>query len=283
MFRRMRRPVQKNNTMKTWLKLIGSAENPITDPPFNGIYKEDQIGFRKANKPGIRTGDRLFLYAPGGSMRLFALAEAISDPQKISNPQPKRKGDCQWTLRVRYEINLPVTSGIHINEVSSDRNLSMSVRQASHFGLEPREYQSAHSKLLQNYIPVCVDLPQAPNLPERVATTISRILRNSPLVTALKRRYNFSCQICGTRLDLPNSFFYCEAHHIRPLGAPHNGSDKESNLVIVCPNHHVLLDYGAIPLSTGSLVSSTHFIDQANIDYHNTAIHKLPSAATGCK
>jgi hypothetical protein len=177
--------------MRTWLKLIGSAENPITENPFNGFYNEQQIGFRKANKPGIRTGDHLFLYAPGGSMRIFALAEAISDPQPISNPQPKKKGDCQWTLRVKYLIPLPVASGILINEVSSDRHLIKSIQQASHIELRPKEYQSAYSKLVQNYIPECVDLPQAPNLPERVATTISRILRDSTLVAALKRRYDF--------------------------------------------------------------------------------------------
>lgn len=254
--------------MRTWLKLIGSAKNPITEHPFYGIYTDDQIGFRKANKPGIRTGDHLFLYAPGGSMRIFALAEAISDPQ------PKKVGDCQWTLGVRYLISLPVDSGILINDVSSDRNLMKSIQQASHIELLPKEYQSAYGKLTQNYIPVCVDLPQVPNSPERVATTISRILRDSALVATLKRRYNFGCQICGTRLELPNGFFYCEAHHIRPLGAPHDGSDEESNLVIVCPNHHVLLDYGAIPLSKDSLVSSSHYVNQAHIDYHNTAIHK---------
>jgi predicted restriction endonuclease len=77
---------------------------------------------------------------------------------------------------------------------------------------------------------------------------------------------------------LPKGFFYCEAHHIRPLGSPHDGPDEESNLVIVCPNHHVLLDYGAIRLSKELLASSSHFINQAHIDYHNTAIHKSPNS-----
>jgi predicted restriction endonuclease len=266
--------------MRTWLKLIGSAKNPITEPPLNG-YKDDQIGFRKADKPGIRTGDHLFLYAPGGSMRIFALAKAISNPQPISSPQPKKEGDCRWTLRVKYLIPLPVASGILINEISSDRLLIKSIQRASHIELRPKEYQSAYSKLVQKYIPECVDLPQAPNLPERVATTINRILRDSTLVAALKRRYDFRCQICGTRLELPNGYFYCEAHHIRPLGAPHEGLDEESNLVIVCPNHHVLLDYGAIQFSKDLLVASLHKINQANIDYHNTTIHKSPNIEAG--
>jgi putative restriction endonuclease len=33
------------------------------------------------------------------------------------------------------------------------------------------------------------------------------------------------------------------------LGIPHNGPDDESNILCLCPNHHVLLDAGAITLT----------------------------------
>ena len=49
--------------MTTWLKVIGSDQTPITGHPFYGTYKVESVGFRKARKPGIRTGDHLFLYA----------------------------------------------------------------------------------------------------------------------------------------------------------------------------------------------------------------------------
>ena len=71
--------------MSTWLKLIGCSKRPITGPPFYGSYKEDHIGFRKERKPGIRMGDHLFLYAPGGSRRIFALAEAVIAPEHNNN------------------------------------------------------------------------------------------------------------------------------------------------------------------------------------------------------
>ena len=274
----MRCPVQKNNTMKTWLKLIGSAKSPITESGF----KENYVGFRRIGRPSIQPAEQLFLYAPGGNRRIFALAVAVSYPEHDSDFNPSKEGSCRWKLKIRYEINLPVTSGILIGDVSSHRDLAKALRQASHIELRPEEYQSAKSQLEAKQIPVCVDLPVTSNLLGRVETTISRILRNSPLVATLKKKYNFSCQICGTRLELPN-LSYCEAHHIRPLGAPHGGLDEESNLVIVCPNHHVLLDYGAIPFPKDSLVSSLHKINQANIDYHNTTIHKSPDAATGSK
>lgn len=98
--------------------------------------------------PGIRIGDHIFLYAPGGSRSIFALAEATSDPEHDNNYSPKEEGSCQWKLRVRYLINLPVASGITIDEVNAGhRKLIRSVCQQSHIKLFPGEYKLAYDKL----------------------------------------------------------------------------------------------------------------------------------------
>lgn len=134
--------------MQTWLKLIGSGTVPITGHPWYGNYKESYIGFRKRNKPSIRMGDDLFLYAPGGSMRIFALAKATSDPEYDTDYDPEKEGSCYWKLYIEYEINLPVNSGIYIDEIStSSRKLSKSVQQQSHIRLLPEEVELAHSTL----------------------------------------------------------------------------------------------------------------------------------------
>jgi hypothetical protein len=129
--------------MADWLKLIGSAKKPVTE------YTREEVGFRKANKPGVRAGDRLFLYAPGGSRRIFALAEAVDDPQPDSNYNPNEEGSCRWMLRVQYQIGpFPVASGIHIDEVvSNERDLRRSLRQAGHIRLLPEESRLAHARL----------------------------------------------------------------------------------------------------------------------------------------
>lgn len=102
----------------------------------------------------------------------------------------------------------------------------------------------------------------------RIPTVVSRIARDSSIVRRLKIKYGFRCQICGERIEL-KSGFYCEAHHLRPLGIPHNGPDSESNLIIVCPNHHTQLDYTAIPIDIEGLRFSFHFIAPFHLDYHN--------------
>ncbi len=135
--------------MTAWLKLIGSAKRPITGPPFHGSYTEAHVGFRKASKPGIRTGDHLFLYAPGGSRRIFALAEAVGDPERDRKYNPNEEGSCRWKLPVNYLVNLPVDSGILVDEVTcSQRDLPKSLRRASHIKLLPEESRTA-LKMLQ--------------------------------------------------------------------------------------------------------------------------------------
>jgi hypothetical protein len=134
--------------MNNWIKLIGSSEKPIAEHPFYGFFNEEYVGFRKARMSGIRKGDQLFLYAPGGSRSIFALAEAIADPEHDIKYDPKEEGSCRWKLHIRYLTNLPVASGISIDEVSSgQRSLTHSVRQQSHIRLSPEEYKLVYGKM----------------------------------------------------------------------------------------------------------------------------------------
>jgi hypothetical protein len=132
--------------MRTWLKVIGSGKDPITGHPFYGNYNISSVGFRKPTKPGIRMGDHLFLYAAGGSKRIFAMAEATGDPWYDNNRAPQ--DDCPWKLSVRYLMHCRVEAGIHIDEIGTDqRDLMLALRQASHIALSPEESRLAYSKL----------------------------------------------------------------------------------------------------------------------------------------
>lgn len=79
----------------------------------------------------------------------------------------------------------------------------------------------------------------------RTMRTSSHLHRN-PLVPArVKKLHDFTCQVCGTRLETAAGP-YAEGAHIRGLGRPHNGPDVESNMLCLCPNDHFLFDTGAI-------------------------------------
>jgi 5-methylcytosine-specific restriction protein A len=97
---------------------------------------------------------------------------------------------------------------------------------------------------------------------------VEYVLRNRRLVEELKKLYDNTCQICGIKLQLSESTFYSEVHHIVPLGRPHNGADRLENMVCVCPNDHVLLDLRAIPLKDLKVLK--HEISPQYVSFHNS-------------
>ena len=109
--------------------------------------------------------------------------------------------------------------------------------------------------------------------PERVSTTVNRIIRDTELARRVKMLHRHKCQICGHTIKLPNGSYYAEAHHIQPLGQPHNGPDDIGNIVCVCPNHHAELDYGVSQLSRSRLADADgHVVMAKYIAYHNQTI-----------
>jgi hypothetical protein len=106
-------------------------------------------------------------------------------------------------------------------------------------------------------------------LPKRVRTEIYRVLRDTKSAREIKRLYEFRCQLCETRLEREPGLFYAEAHHLQPLGKPHNGYDVKENLICVCPNCHVLLDYNALKIAPEILKMSKHSLGRNYIDHHN--------------
>ena len=118
-----------------------------------------------------------------------------------------------------------------------------------------------------------------PSQPKRVLQHVSRVIRDTAISSELKLLYDHFCQLCGTRLMFYGRR-YSEAHHIRPLGAPHDGSDTRDNLLCVCPNCHVLLDYAAVPIQLDALKHLRHPISAANVEYHNLLHRKAFSGVT---
>jgi putative restriction endonuclease len=80
---------------------------------------------------------------------------------------------------------------------------------------------------------------------QRRSSSVNRIVRNFDVAASVKRLYDNTCQICGTRL-LTAAGPYSEGAHIRPLGVPHNGPDTLENILCLCPNCHALFDGHAL-------------------------------------
>ena len=116
---------------------------------------------------------------------------------------------------------------------------------------------------------------------DRTTTIVERLLRNSALAQRLKKMYDWTCQMCGTRIESPTGP-YAEAAHIKPLGRPDDGPDVEANILCLCPNHHKLLDSGGVVVDrewkvihvidgreTGVLTrNSRHKLTQEYLEWH---------------
>ena len=109
--------------------------------------------------------------------------------------------------------------------------------------------------------------------------------RNRTLAAALKHYYENRCQFCGTRLPISANLYYSEAAHVKGVGEPHNGPDKPSNMLVLCPNHHLQFDRGVLRLKKvgsiyqirskkegdslhGKQIKLTHKLDQQYVKYH---------------
>jgi len=116
--------------------------------------------------------------------------------------------------------------------------------------------------------------------PSRVEQRTYRVSRDSDLVRRLKALYGDRCQLCDSAIQLSDRT-YSEAHHIKPLGVPHSGPDVAGNILILCPNHHVMCDYGAVRLvDTEIRAAVQHEILAEYLDYHNERIAR-ESPGTG--
>ena len=119
-----------------WLKMIGTTEDPCPE-----VYAKAYADFAKRPRR-VKSGDGMILYAVGGRKCVFAHAEVASNVYA--------SGRKRWPYRVdlRYKVNLPLSSGVHISAVSTPRrDLLKSVRQASYVELAREEYSQAVNRL----------------------------------------------------------------------------------------------------------------------------------------
>jgi predicted HNH restriction endonuclease len=127
--------------------------------------------------------------------------------------------------------------------------------------------------VLQDTTPIASDTSSG-ELPGRVKQSVNRIIRDTDISRQIKRLYGCRCQVCGGHLEIGPGVFYAEAHHLKPLGGEHKGPDVSGNLMCLCPNHHALFDYFAMPLNPARLKLNKHKLGRAFVNYHNIHVKK---------
>jgi putative restriction endonuclease len=90
----------------------------------------------------------------------------------------------------------------------------------------------------------------------RIPAVIQRLVRSTAVAVRVKQMHDHRCQICGLQIVTPAGP-YAEAAYIRALGRPHHGPDVLGNVLCLCPNHHVMLDAGAVYIDNDHAVRET--------------------------
>jgi hypothetical protein len=196
----------------------------------------------------------------GGTARYNELYEEVSRLRGGELPS-------SWQAIIRQTIE---THSSHSrNFKGNDLFYSVGGIGSGHWGLRDSVLRTPHAE----------DLGK-PHEVRRSRIESYRILRDTALARTIKALHRNRCQICGTALSLADGSSYGEAHHIKPLGRPHNGPDIENNILVLCPNHHALCDLGAIQIHLGDIRSRPeHRISKEFIDYHNHKIFRTDESA----
>ncbi len=84
--------------------------------------------------------------------------------------------------------------------------------------------------------------------PEVRTENAKRYRRNQRLVTNLKALYDGRCQCCDFTFVKADGEPYSEAAHLRRISLGEADLDVKDNLLVLCANHHRMLDFGAIEI-----------------------------------
>jgi hypothetical protein len=131
--------------MADWLKTLGTAAEPLEDawedaehPGFGTEFVTSRRRIRQ-----MKPGDGIALYAARWQV-VFAWGAVTSVPYEQAD-------DPEWRFRVdiRLERSVPLLhEGLPLEQASvADRNLMLSVRSKSHFGLQPVEFEAIKAGL----------------------------------------------------------------------------------------------------------------------------------------
>lgn len=188
--------------------------------------------------------------------------------------------ECPY-LQLGQDLNIPsgissIPGYVRVTERNQfqafSRNLKETADQSIAYSAQPQATEDYQLPLRQS--PQAADLLEEPDETKRASAQVLRIIRDTEIARRVKLIHNYRCQICGDSIFLGNKGQYAEAHHIKPLGGKHRGPDVVENILCVCPNHHVLLDYGAVVIEKSQLrLAAGHSISDAYIQYHNTVIY----------
>jgi hypothetical protein len=119
-----------------WLKAIGAQGWPADEQWWKENNRGQHIDFPYRPK-SIRPGDLMIVYA-AGTGKVVGIVRAAGEFYEGGNNE-------RWPYRIDTELvkAVPISQGVDLNGLSSERELGKSIRQKSHVRLSPAEAAAA--------------------------------------------------------------------------------------------------------------------------------------------
>jgi hypothetical protein len=278
--------------MSYWIAKAKGSYNA----PFENWIKKGRLGHWHTKKlpKKLGLGDRLIIWKTSPDLKVVGFAEVtkIPIPQRTKNKIFEVRYLTDLFLRPvgiqRLKRESPLKGAAFLISGPSGTLFPLSPKQAAcvirlakDCNLEIRNLWKDISESSQ--IRHQFEVVEPKTIPSKIIVTTERIIRNTKASGDLKEVYENHCQVCNERIQFEPDIFYSEVHHIRPLGGKHRGRDAHSNMLVVCPNHHAMFDFG-IPyfISPSRLriadkvfpLTLKHQISRESVNYHNSKIWK---------
>jgi hypothetical protein len=172
----------------------------------------------------------------------------------LSNINSNRR-DGRWDMYIRFEGE---NAFFGVTRIENQLNVT---NQFQHF-----EQLWQAPAIEETYVDEAIYIPDSLPEPNRKMGQVVRVVRNTSQSSLVKELYDFKCQICGWTAYSPllKNHWYCEAHHVQPLGRKYGGPDHFSNILALCPNHHCMMDLGILaiePERLGIVFTNDHALD----------------------
>jgi len=204
---------------------------------------------------------------------------------QVDEHEFQERFDCNWSVLPLdavppyVELHDLKTQGLDIDLI---RGLSIRKIDRRAFDAIRTELRNAGAKPLKHPSPIMPHFASDVKKPSGKGIVTVRAIRDTLHTHELKKAYDHSCQVCGQKLKLGKDYLYAEVHHIKPLCKPHFGRDVESNMLVLCPNHHAMFDLGVPRFINKQCVQIAarksrlilrHELDAESLAYYNTHVH----------
>lgn len=168
----------------------------------------------------------------------------MSQVKALLEKMPPNRRDGRWDLYIRL-----VGKNAYFGVTRIENQLDVT----SQFHRFEQIWQSPSVE--ETFVDEAIYIPDSLPEPDRKMGKVIRVIRDTAQSRIVKELYTYKCQVCGWTIYSPRlkSLWYCEAHHVQPLGKKYGGPDHLSNILALCPSHHCMMDLGVLAVEPLSL------------------------------